>query len=231
MVSSSSTGFPSGHWLAEEPQQGFVQGYRIVRELVADRSAFQSIRIVDTELLGVTLVLDNCLQTSVNDEFAYHEMLVHPALAACGRPPKRVLIIGGGDGGTLRRVLEHPSVRRAVMVEIDQKVVELSRRYLPSVSGSAFDDPRAELIIGDGIAYLRDTAEQFDAIIIDSTDPVGPAAALFETPFYRDVARALRPGGMMATQTGSPLVMGAEMGTTNRRLKSVFPIVRPYLAL
>ncbi|MCS6802829.1 MAG: polyamine aminopropyltransferase [Chloroflexota bacterium] len=221
--------FPREHWFAEAPLHGYRQGYRVRREIYRGRSPHQSIQVIETELLGTTLILEGAIQTSTVDEHIYHEMLVHPAL--CALPaPRRVLIIGGGDGGALRRVLEHPTVERAIQVELDAAVVEVCRRYLPEIAAGAFDDPRAELIIGDGARYLAETEEQFDAILVDSTDPVGPAEALFSEAFYRSVFRALAAGGVFVTQSGSPLLMGAELGSAARQLRRVFPVVAPYLA-
>jgi len=139
----------------------------------------------------------------------YHEMLVHPALMTHPHPG-RVLIIGGGDGGTLRRVLQHRQTR-PTQVEIDEVVVRASREYLPQISAGAYDDPRTELIIGDGVQYMRDNPGQFDIIIVDSTDPVGPAVELFRAPFYKDVARSLTEDGLLVAQSNSPLLMQDEL--------------------
>ncbi|HOS44290.1 MAG TPA: polyamine aminopropyltransferase, partial [Armatimonadota bacterium] len=176
---------------------------------------------------GRMLVLDDATQTSEVEEYLYHEMLVHVPMMA-HPDPQRVLVIGGGDGGALRRVLEHP-VRKATMVEIDGEVVRVSRALLPAIAGDAFDDPRAELIIGDGVRYLRETDEHFDVILVDSTDPVGPAADLFGESFYRDARRALGEDGLIVTQSGSPLVMLDELKDAVALMRRVFPLVRTYL--
>ncbi|MFN8532845.1 MAG: polyamine aminopropyltransferase [Dehalococcoidia bacterium] len=220
--------FPLGHWFAEAPLQGFRQGYQVQREIYQGRSSYQSIQVLETELLGRTLILEGAIQTSTVDEHIYHEMLVHPALAALPNP-RTVLVIGGGDGGALRRVLEHQTVERAVQVELDRAVVDICRKYLPEIAGGAFDNPRAELVIGDGARYLAETTERFDVILIDSTDPIGPAEVLFGEPFYRAAYRALSDDGVLVTQSGSPLLMGAELGKAARQLGLVFPVVKPYL--
>jgi spermidine synthase len=163
----------------------------------------------------------------VADEFCYHELLVHIPLLAHPNPV-RVLIVGGGDGGALRHVLTHP-VRQAVQVEIDELVVTACREWLPELAGGAFDDPRATLIIGDGLAYLRDVTEQFDVILVDSTDPVGPAEGLISEDFYRLCASALAPDGLLAMQTGSPLLMRDELDAAAARMRAVFPVVASYL--
>jgi len=199
-----------------------------VRELLYDGvSDFQHVQVFDTVPFGAMLVLDDACQTSVVDEYIYHEMLVHVPMMA-HPAPKRVLIIGGGDGGALRRVLEYP-VERATMVEIDGEVVRVSRELLPSIAGEAFDHPRGELIIGDGVKYLRETDEHFDVILVDSTDPVGPAVDLFNAEFYRNARRTLGDSGIIVTQSGSPLVMLDELLQATARLREIFPIVRVYL--
>ena len=215
-------------WFAEAPRGGFQQAFAVRAELYRGASRYQEILVLDTEPFGRTLVLDGAVQTTERDEYVYHEMLAHPAL--CTHPePRRVLVIGGGDGGCLRRVLEHP-VDLAVQVEIDRDVVEVSQRYLPTIAAGAYADARARLLIADGVQYLTEGDERFDIILVDSTDPVGPAAALFAEPFYRAARRALGDRGVLVTQSGSPLLMAEELRATVAGLRAVFPIVRPYLA-
>jgi spermidine synthase len=149
------------------------------------------------------LVLDDAVQTTERDEFIYHEMLAHVPLLAYPAP-RRVLIIGGGDGGVLKEALKHP-LDAATLVEIDREVVEVTRRFLPQIPGGAFGDHRSHLLIMDGIRYLRETAETFDAILVDSTDPKGPAVGLFSQAFYADAERRLDPAGLIGVQSGSPL--------------------------
>lgn len=212
---------------AEPYRHGWQQSVQ-VREILFDGiSEFQHLQVLDTIPFGRMLILDDATQTSVVDEYIYHEMLVHIPMMTHPNP-KRVLIIGGGDGGALRRVLEYP-VEKVTMVEIDGEVVRVSREFLPEISGDAFEDPRAELIIGDGVQYLRENTEHFDVICIDSTDPVGPAVDLFNHEFYLNVRRALGDNGIMVTQSGSPLVMLGELHTTRTRMIEVFPIVHTYV--
>ena len=203
-----------------------VAEYGVRETLVADRSEFQDLRIVDTDRFGRMLVLDGFVQTTERDEFAYHEMMTHPALLACG-DPRRVLVIGGGDGGILREVLRHPSVERAVLVEIDASVIDLSRRYLPMICRDSFDDPRVEIILADGAEYLGDGDERFDAIIVDSPDPIGPAQTLFTEGFYRDAAGRLTDRGVMTRQTGSTYMQPDEQADCLRRARGAFR--HPYL--
>ena len=148
------------------------------------------------------LVLDGVIQTAERDEPYYHEMLVHPALFGM-EAPKRVLIVGGGDGGTLREVLRHP-VEHATMVELDPEVIELCREHLPSLSAGAFEDSRAEVVVADGARYVAEQEAGVDAVLIDSTDPVGPSTVLFERPFYEHCARLLEGSGVLVQQCSTP---------------------------
>lgn len=208
-----------------------AEGFRTVYEgerVHAEDSPFQRIDVYEHPFFGRILTLDDLVQTTERDEFCYHEMLVHPALCALERP-RRVLIIGGGDGGTLRRVLEH-GVEEAVMCEIDEAVVAACREHLPSVSAGALDDPRARVIFGDGAAFVADAApSSFDAILVDGSDPIGPAAVLFGREFFAACRAALAPGGIFVTQSGSPLFQSGEFAGAVETLSGVFDAVEPYL--
>ena len=208
-----------------------VEGYqtRFEGTLVAsEQSAFQQIEIYETPRFGRVLVLDGLLQTSERDEFCYHEMLVHVPLLSHPNP-RSVLVVGGGDGGTLRRVLEHPGVERAVMCEIDERVTRLCREHLPSVAGDAFDDARAEVRFADGIAFVRDAGERFDAIIVDSSDPVGPGVGLFTGDFYRAARDRLNEGGLVCAQSGSPLFQQGEMHQAAAAMREAFASAQAFL--
>ncbi len=216
-------------WFGEPPLRGFQQRFRIRSRPQTVPSAYQRIEVVETELLGRALVLDGAIQTTERDEFIYHEMVALVPLMAHPNPA-RVLVIGGGDGGTLRRVLYDRRVRLATLVEIDAAVVEACRRHLAGVGGGAFDDPRARLIIGDGARFVAETAETYDVIIVDSTDPVGPAAALFTVEFFRAARARLNSPGIFVTQSGSPILMTREFTRAYNRLTDAFRLVRPYFA-
>lgn len=200
---------------SERPAPGLEQGYEgdLVHE---EKSSFQLIQVFANETFGRMLVLDGLVQTTERDEFCYHEMLVHPALISHAEP-RRVLIIGGGDGGTLRRVLEHPSVTECVMVEIDDRVTAVCREHMPSIAGEAFEDPRATVLFDDGAAYVRAEGDKFDAIIIDSSDPVGPGVVLFSKEFYGACRARLTAHGLVSAQIGSPFYFASEvsMAVTN----------------
>ncbi|MCW5698385.1 MAG: polyamine aminopropyltransferase [Rhodospirillales bacterium] len=218
-------------WVAETlyDEQGFEQRLLVTRELHREKTDFQEIVVAETKGFGRTLFLDGVVQTTERDEFVYHEMITHVPMLAHG-DANRVLIIGGGDGGVLREVLRHP-VEKAVMVEIDGRVVEECRKFLPSLSDGAFDDPRAELIIADGIKYVAESSDSFDAIIVDSTDPMGPGEVLFTEAFYADCCRLLGDGGVLVTQCGVPFFQSSEVTDSYRRLRPYFSDVGFYLAV
>jgi spermidine synthase len=171
-------------------------------------------------------LLDGLVQTTEKDEFFYHEMLVHPAMMAHPRP-QEVLIIGGGDGGTLREVLRH-NIRSAVLVEIDSRVIEACRKYFPGLS-SSFGDRRAEIVVGDGNRYIRETNRRFDVILVDSSDPVGPSAVLHQKDFYAALKGCLRPGGVIAAQAGAPLFCLKHLIQKRAFLRKMFSFALYYL--
>lgn len=219
----------TGDWYLEIETFGYAQGVRVHERLAQIQTPFQSLEIIDSELFGRCLILDNALQTSEWDEFMYHEMLVHVPLLT-HPDPRRVLIIGGGDGGTLRRVLQHPQTE-PTQVEIDEAVIRLCKEHIPAISNQAFDDPRAKIVIADGFEFMRQHPGEFDVVIVDSTDPVGPAIPLFQEPFYRDVFASLAEDGLLVAQSNSPLYMRAQLESQLANLRPVFPIVRTYLGL
>ncbi len=228
---SSLAGDPKlvGDWFFEVEKSGYAQGLRVRKRLTTQQTAFQKLEIVDTDAWGKVLVLDDALQTSEFDEFMYHEMLVHVAMMTHPNP-RRVLIIGGGDGGALRRVLEYPNVE-PVQVEIDAAVIDSCKTHMPSISAGAYDNPRAQVVVGDGIAYMKENQDAFDVIIVDSTDPVGPAVQLFEVPFYSDVFRSLTSDGLLIAQSSSPIFMRDDLKHQAANMRRVFPIVRTYLGV
>ncbi|HKV43402.1 MAG TPA: polyamine aminopropyltransferase [bacterium] len=217
-----------GAWIVDQGVSDITSAFKITRRLHDEQTPYQHLEIYDSPRFGRMLVLDGAVQTTEGDEFVYHEMLAHPALCAHPRP-RRVLIIGGGDGGLLEEVLKHP-VEHATMVEIDAAVVRASRQYLSTICGAAFDDPRTTLIIGDGIAYVRETSDRFDVALIDSTDPEGAATGLFAAEFYTQVASRLTPQGLLAVQSGSAVYQQELIRMVRRHLRPSFPIVRTYVA-
>ena len=193
-------------WFTERhARSGSSFGLRTRERLHAEQTPWQSIEIYDTTDWGKLMVIDGCTMVSTRDNFLYHEMMSHPALFTHARA-KRVVIIGGGDCGTLREVLKHEEVEHAVQVEIDERVTRLAEKYFPELCASN-SDPRAELLFIDGIAWMAEReSDSIDLIIVDSTDPVGPAEGLFGAEFYASCHKALRQGGILVQQSESPLV-------------------------
>jgi len=217
-----------GAWLVDQGSPDITSAFRVTRLVHTEQTPYQHLEIYDSAIFGRMLVLDGAVQTTEREEFVYHEMLAHPAL--CAHPaPKRVLIIGGGDGGALEEALKHP-LEGATLVEIDEAVVRTSREYLAGVAGRAFEDPRATLVIGDGIAYAGETAERFDVALVDSTDPQGPAVGLFAPEFYGTIARKLTPGGLLVVQSGSAMYQRDLIRSVRRTMRPFFPVVRTYVA-
>jgi spermidine synthase len=216
-----------GAWCDETFQDRVRLGLRITRTLYHGQSPYQTIDIVDTEPYGVTLLLDRAYMTSVGDEYHYHELLVHPALTSAPAI-KRVLVIGGGDGGTVREVLRYREVQHVTMCEIDAMVTDACKQHLGALN-VPWDDPRLELRFGDGVAYLRDhTGEPFDVILIDGSDPVGPAEGLIHGSFYQSCKRRLAPEGVLALQSEAPHLMREDFLRIVHSLRGVFPRVHPY---
>ena len=210
-----------------------VEGHMhaIVRTIAAARTKFQQVEIMETASYGKCLVLDGRIQSSQADEFIYHEALVHPGMLATDVPPRRALVIGGGEGATLREILRYPSITRAVMVDIDDEVVGLCARHLPEMHQGAFEDPRTEVRHEDARGYLERSSETFDFITIDLVEPLeeGPACMLFTKEFYTVVRDRLSPGGTMTMQAGMTKVGELPFfAAINRTLREVFPVVAGY---
>lgn len=217
-------------WIDETLYPDWGQRFRVVRELAREASEFQDIVIFESGGHGRVMTLDGVVQITERDEFVYQEMLAHVPLIAHGHV-RDALIIGAGDGGVLRRVLQHRGVERVTMVEIDGAVIRLARTHLPSIGGDAWDDARAQVVVGDGVAYLRDAAAaSVDVIIVDSTDPFGPGEALFGDAFYADAARVLRDDGVIVNQCGVPFMQADELRDTTARRARHFAHVGAYVA-
>jgi len=215
-------------WLKEMQLKDAAMTYRVKETLVRRQTEFQDLAIVDTESFGRMLVLDGIIQTTIKDEFVYHEMISMVALNS-HPDPRKVLIIGGGDGGALREVLRHPRVEKGVLVEIDDRVIQAARDYFPALACS-FDNPKAEVIVDDGIKYIQEHKNEFDVILIDSTEPVGPAIQLFSQEFYQSCFAALKEDGMMVAQSESPFINKDVIQMICRGIGKVFPLTNLYLA-
>ncbi len=217
-------------WLNETLYADWGQRFKTVRELARVRSDFQDIGVFETTSHGRILTLDGVIQITERDEFVYQEMLTHVPLLAHGNA-KDVLIIGAGDGGVLKHVLMHKGVERAVMAEIDGEVIRLSKEFLPGIGGDAWNSPRANVMVGDGIDFVKKAPTgSFDVIIVDSTDPIGVGEVLFTDDFYENAARILRDDGLIVNQCGVPFMQAAELYETSVRRKKFFPFVSAYIA-
>ena len=208
-------------WFEETLYPDYGQRFLITRTLFRQKTEFQELAIHETPAFGRILTLDGVCQTTEKDEFFYHEMMTHLPILAHGQV-RKVLIIGGGDGGILRETLKHKTIEKATLVEIDPAVIELTKTYIPSIPGQAFEDPRTDLVIGDGVKFVAETTEKYDLVMVDSTDPIGPAEVLFQPDFYAQCKRCLTERGIMVTQNGVPFLQPDEFTTTYKRLRALF---------
>lgn len=213
-------------WFTEEVSCGLRQTLRVDRIVHAERSATQDVLIFDNSDMGRVLALDGVVQLTTADEFIYHEMMAHVPVLSHPHP-QRVLIVGGGDGGILREILKHPDIM-ATLVEIDDSIVQLSRRYFPAIHDGAFDHDRARIVIADGVAYMAETTETFDIIIVDSSDPAGPSRVLFTPEFYRACRTRLNPGGIMTAMMGVPFTDAAPYRAPCTAFRATFPEALAY---
>ncbi|WP_152395694.1 polyamine aminopropyltransferase [Paenibacillus guangzhouensis] len=215
-------------WYTEKQTESYGITAKVKQTFVTEKTDFQDLAMIDTEEFGRMLVLDGMVMTTIKDEFVYHEMVAHPALYTHPNP-KHVLVVGGGDGGVIREVLKHPQVEKAVLVEIDGKVIEYSKKYLPEIAGE-LDNPRVEVIVGDGFMHIHEAKDKYDVVMVDSTEPVGPAAPLFERGFYQGIFEALKEDGIFVAQTDNPWFKADLIQKVNKDVKEIFPIVRVFAA-
>jgi spermidine synthase len=215
-------------WFTEKQTDNFGITAKVTETLVTEQTSFQDLAIVDTVEFGRMLTLDGMVMTTVKDEFVYHEMVAHPVLFTHPNP-RHVLVVGGGDGGVIREVLKHPSVEKAVLVDIDGKVIEYSKRFLPEIAGS-LDDPRVEVIVNDGYMHIHEHKNEYDVVMVDSTEPVGPAVQLFERGFYAAIHAALKEDGIFVAQTDNPWFKADLIRQVQQDVSEIFPITRLYIA-
>ncbi len=228
--SSGSTEDKSVTWFRETLYPDWAQSFLVVEELAREQTEFQEIVVLQTSSHGRVLLLDGVVQVTEADEFVYQEMIAHVPLIQHGSA-EHVLIIGAGDGGVLRRVLQHSTVVQATMVEIDGAVIRLATSHMPQIGGSAWDDDRADVIVGDGIDYVTQAeSASFDVLIVDSTDPAGPGEGLFTEDFYRHCARLLKPAGILVNQCGVPFMQSDELQKTTRLRRTCFSAVTAFVA-
>ncbi|MBU6145893.1 MAG: polyamine aminopropyltransferase [Paenibacillaceae bacterium] len=215
-------------WVTERQTPTHAISMRSTATLESMQTPYQHLAVVDTEQWGRMLVLDGMVMTTERDEFVYHEMMVHPALSTHPHP-RDVLVVGGGDGGVIREVLRHRSVQRAVLVEIDAEVLRVSQKHLPSIA-CALDDARVHVICGDGYAHIAEHRDAYDVILVDSTEPVGPAVSLFTKGFYQGIFEALRDDGLFVAQSDNPWFKADLIRTVTRDVAAIFPIMQLYTA-
>lgn len=217
-------------WFTEYEKDILELRYKIKDILYTKTSPFQQIMILNSHGFGKILILDDAIQTTTADGFIYNEMITHVPLNI-HKNPERILIIGGGDVGVAREIAKYPEIKHIDMVEIDELVVKACKEHLKEISGN-LADPRVNFIYQDGVEYVHNTEpSSYDVAIVDSSDPIGHAKQLFETTFYTDLYRCLKPDGLMVCMSHSPFLEAASLRQTCERLKSIFPIVRPYIAV
>lgn len=215
-------------WIKEEQIAEAAMTYKVKETLVRKQTEFQDLAILDTYAFGRMLVLDGIVQTTIKDEFVYHEMISHIPLFTHNNP-KKVLVVGGGDGGVIREIMKHPTVEKAVLCEIDKCVIEECKTYLPEIS-CELDNPRCEIFVGDGIKYVHEHKKEFDVIIVDSTDPFGAAEGLFGGSFYKEISDCLTDDGIFIAQTETPFYLPEVVKKVFRDAKQVFPITKLFMA-
>lgn len=215
-------------WYTEKQTENYGITAKISKTLHTEQTEFQDLAMIETEQWGKMLVLDGMVMTTDKDEFVYHEMITHLAMNTHPNP-KRALVVGGGDGGAIREILKYPSIETAVLAEIDGRVIEVSREYLPEIAGK-LDDPRVDVQVVDGIKYIHDNKNSFDVILVDSTEPVGPAVGLFAKSFYEGIYDALKEDGIMVAQTESPFFNADLITRVFKDISSLFPVTRYYTA-
>lgn len=217
-----------GLWFTEKQTDNFGITMKIKRTLHTEQTDFQKLDMVETAEWGNMLLLDDMVMTSVKDEFVYHEMVAHIPLFTHPNP-QEVLVVGGGDGGVIREILKHPSVKKATLVDIDGKVIEYSKKYLPEIAGK-LEDSRVEVKVGDGFMHIAESDNQYDCIMVDSTEPVGPAVNLFTKGFYAGIAKALKEDGLFVAQSDNPWFKGDLIQSVQKDVKEIFPITKLYTA-
>ena len=218
----------AGFWYTEKQTENFGITMKINKTLHTEQTDFQYLEMAETAEWGNMLFLDGMVMTSEKDEFVYHEMVAHVPLFTHPNP-ENVLVVGGGDGGVIREILKHPSVKKATLVDIDGKVIEYSKKFLPSIA-SGLEDARVEVIVGDGFMHIAESENEFDVIMVDSTEPVGPAVNLFSKGFYAGISKALKEDGIFVAQSDNPWFTPDLIKQVQSDVKEIFPITKLYLA-
>ncbi len=218
-------------WFTEVYEARTAFSVKYTERVFQGASKFQKVEIFETDFMGRVLALDGLFMVTMRDHFIYHEMLVHPAMEVLS-DPRKVLVIGGGDGGTVTELVKHPGLESIILCEIDEMVVSACREFMPEVS-AGLEDPRVTTVFEDGAAFVRQHSSEFDLILVDSSDPIGPGVVLFDEPFYESVKGALKREAIAVFQTESPMFMEETFCRTVKRLRKVFRTrsARPYFAV
>ncbi len=216
-------------WYTEKQTENHGITTKITETLYSETTDFQQLDVINTKQFGRMLVLDGMVMTTDVDEFVYHEMISHVALHTHPNP-KKVLVVGGGDGGVIREIVKHASVEKAVLAEIDGGVIEASKKYFPAIAKDLTGNPRVDVQVIDGIKHIHDHKGEYDVIIVDSTEPVGPAVGLFEKGFYQGIHDALKEDGIMVAQTDTPWFNQDLIRRVFGDISSIFPVTRLYTA-
>lgn len=217
-----------GLWFTEKQTEHFGITAKVERTLHTEKTDFQQLDLFETAEWGNMLTLDDMVMTTQKDEFVYHEMMAHIPLFT-HPDPKHVLVVGGGDGGVIREVLKHPEVEKATLVEIDGKVIEYSKKFLPEIAG-ALENERVEVKVDDGFMHIAQSEAAYDVIMVDSTEPVGPAVNLFTKGFYSGISNALKDDGILVAQTDNPWFKADLIQQVYKDVKEIFPVTRLYTA-
>jgi spermidine synthase len=218
----------AGLWFTEKQTENYGITMKINKTLHTEKTEFQDLEMVETAEWGNMLLLDGMVMTTEKDEFVYHEMVAHVPLFTHPNPEK-VLVVGGGDGGVIREILKHPSVKKAVLVDIDGKVIEYSKKFLPTIAGK-LENERVDVQVDDGFMHIARSENEYDVIMVDSTEPVGPAVNLFTKGFYAGISKALKEDGIFVAQTDNPWFKADLIQTVQKDVKEIFPITRLYIA-
>ncbi len=216
-------------WFIENYDDRASLGLKVKQKLHEEQSSFQKIEVYETEFFGNLLTLDGLVMLTEKDEFVYHEMITHMPLCTLENPEK-VLVVGGGDGGAIREILKHSSVKEAILCEIDERVVRVCQKYFPGTS-CELENGKVTLAFEDGFKFLGNYENYFDLIITDSSDPVGPGVALFKEDYFKLVKKALKPDGIMVSQSESPWYYEETMNSMTLAMSNVFKHVETYIAL
>ncbi|KGX84766.1 polyamine aminopropyltransferase [Pontibacillus marinus] len=217
-----------GLWFTEKQTDNFGITAKVKRTHHTEQTDFQQLDMLETEEWGNMLTLDGMVMTTQKDEFVYHEMMAHIPLFTHPNP-EHVLVVGGGDGGVIREVLKHPEVKKATLVEIDGKVIEYSKKFLPEIAGD-LEDARVEVKVDDGFMHIAQSEAAYDVIMVDSTEPVGPAVNLFTKGFYAGISNALKEDGILVAQTDNPWFKADLIQQVYQDVKEIFPVTRLYTA-